>query len=455
LRRALTVAVALMMALAGCRGHWQIILHTRIAPDGKVERRVSVAGHEEHDVAKAFEVPAAGPWSTREAGDDRYVVSGTFESPAKMLSGYARRVEDVGETAPSRIEWQREDRIFYTLYKYRETITDVVTLDRFDSAADQVIDLGVEGACHVLDDCLGDTYDVSRLTAYLRRNVRPALKSVAWALCASAGREVDTDRIASGESVLVSSPEAIRTVKALVSRHRIEPEVVELLSDYSDTRAKQVLTRIVTRRVRLKSARDRRLNDQERKQFGDLLFSDAMQKAVGVSAQGFLKKRLGDEKAQGAFIRKMWVSLFGAYQEFLFGPDFRFRASLVLPGQVMRTNGYLFGPSEVAWRFAHSEVCPFGYVMHATSVVYHDVAQRAVSDKSFVTSPRQVLAFESMLKAQIGEWAIIQETLRECTKAGSPAPLEKLIEEKGAKSAVAKQAARIKQFIASGGKEED
>jgi len=171
----------------------------------------------------------------------------------------------------------------------------------------------------------------------------------------------------------------------------------------------------------------------------------------------YLIKRYGSKEKAEAATRGLKEGVFGAYFNFLgpIGLSYEFRASLVMPGQVMRTNGYLFGPSEVAWRFSGGEVYPFGHAMHATSVAYHDGAQRAVSDKSFVTSPQQVLAFESMLKAQIGEWAIIQGSLRECVKAGSLVPLAKLIDEKGAKSAVGKQAARIKQFIASGGKEED
>jgi len=328
-RTRLAIVVVSALTLVGC--YWQITIRTTIAPDGRTERRVSVSGDRTGGVADEFVVPTSRPWVERDVGKDAYTVRGTFGTPATMPSGYARRVEATGETAPSRIEWRREDRVFYTLYEYRETITDIVTADRFDSAADELIDVAVGLGCSVLEARLGDTYDVGRLTTWLRGDGRALLRTLGWTwLAYSAAGEQHA--LAAVMADRVDTAAIARVVGPMFRRRGIDIDLAGLLVDGNDTKVRVAVGTFLGDRVRLRSAPERPLSERERAQVVALLLPEDAARAPGQDdgkdtgpAQRYLVTRYGSREKAEAATGRLLVHVMGAYCRVL-GPSFRFRA---------------------------------------------------------------------------------------------------------------------------------
>ena len=424
------VVVAAALGITGC--YWQVMLNTVIAPDGTTERAVSVLGNEVHEVADQFETPAAAQgWTTREVAKDSYDVRGVFKSPATMPSGYVRRLKDAGETAPSRIEWQAHDRVFYTLYEYKETITDVVTSDRFDSAARELIDVGLDLACLMVEKRLADTYDVSRLTAFVRREGRPLLTSVAWAWYVN------------GPEVLSDSSAVRRALAPILKQHGLDVDVAGLW-DGGDTAGRQLLLSIAGDRVRLKRAKDRPLTEKERLDLVAAFTSKEAEEASAPAIEGYMAKRYGGKDAADRKTACLAASVLGAYTAIM-APEYRFHAMLKMPGRILRTTGTLLGDSEVVWEFRGSEVFPRGYVMSATSVVFNEKAQRAVAGKPFLTT----LADVAVLDLFVAGSDTTRALLADCVKARSLAPLDKVAAAQEAGAAVKEAAQAIKRMIGS------
>jgi hypothetical protein len=414
---------AATLAVAGC--YWQVTLKTTVGPDGTTERFVSVVGHEAGDLANEFDTPTPTGWTSREVTDKSYAVAGRFRNPATMPSGYVRRVQDAPDTAPSVIGWQTHDRVFYTLYEYKETITDILTPTRFDAAARELIDVGLDVGCLVLERGCGDTYDVQRLTDYVRRDGRPILSALAWTIYEH-GLEIFSPD-------LFGDTAPLRRFSAEVLQPRgLDVDPVVLIRDEVDSPVKRAMVAgAIGDRVRLKSAKDRPLTEKERLKFLEDLESPATGEVFEAVVEEYLTKKYGSREKGEERLDGLMKYLTGAYGNLL-GTMYRFEASLRMPGRIMRTSGTLVDEDEVEWRFTGRDVHPRGYVMSAASVVIHEAAQRAVSEKPFVTVRRDVARMEAVLHPLAPpDLALLLKGLRAWVRERSFVSLDEVVSEGG------------------------
>jgi hypothetical protein len=106
---------------------------------------------------------------------------GSFRSPAEIPHHFRHALAYGGNAGASVLvqSYQSKDYGFVREHRWRETLTNIVTRDSFLKARDEFLNLAVPQAALAIEQVYGESFDVTGLAQYLRKEGRQFLEQAA------------------------------------------------------------------------------------------------------------------------------------------------------------------------------------------------------------------------------------------------------------------------------------
>lgn len=351
---------------------------------------------------------------------------GDFESPDRLPSAFVKQAPPGLPDGKLVVEYQRDDYVLVVQHRWKETLTDIVTIDDMHLARREMADLLIPLAQKILDKALGDEYDTTHLVDWLHQTARPWFFEITDIVVASgARRELLEDKLD-----LALAP--------VCARHGL------VLTDAS---GKPLDDEKIERAVGLYA--ERVLRDNLRRRDGEpvsdeaiheilewlgfrerLENSDERYKRYNDAVETVIAETFGGDEAFEDAVKPLWARLLGLYVSDFVGSPHHFHYTLTTPGAIVKTNGTLVSDRSVRWTFAGGEAYPFGYAMECESLdVQSELEQELLGEK--VLDNR-----DTMLKYVeiVGSNEALLDALRACAREKSMAPFYKARDQSAAAS---------------------
>lgn len=424
--------VICLSMISGCKvGYFHA--ETTLNPDGSVERAIMQPAGSTPEAAlesdvweksglvaeKSFADFAGGirDLELAETGKDYFVAWTTAQSAADLPDHYIRLAVDEETTSRFERSFAKRDYGLLTEYAWRETLTDVVTLEDFRKARQEFIDLLCEVAEQSLEQELGEEYDATKLMAWLRN------EGAAFAVDA-------TDSlydVASSKLYSMSDEAAGDVFKQRIIRISQQHGFAELFNEAGGFEDKAV------RKIAMDIVR-KTLTRRDGKPVGEDIIRGVVG-ATGLSNKDgktqvarrltrswnqVVAARAGGKEAFEAELKKLTTRLQGVHGCLLLGSPEDFRFVMNFPGVVVETNGVILSDDRVRWQFAAIDAWPSGTAMTGRSLQDNSAGVEGL-EKWRKSLTRQSL--NRLLDLVAGDQRLI-DVLQKCRKAGDLLPLE-------------------------------
>ncbi len=331
------------------------------------------------------------------ASDDQlkyFIARGTFTNPREIPPHYHYADPEVPDAGSSELErtYERKDFGFVVEYRWQEKLTNIVTLSGFVKGRDEVLDMLLPVYTDAIEKIFSKDYDVSRFVTFVRSDVRRFLEnvSIVWYDAAVRGRILD-DR-GRLDSALKNR------VFQEVERLGFDPKLVAQAStaapdEQASSRAANALfSHLIVQHFRHRN--------------GNAVTTDEADKLVAAISKNLLyegaireqTKRMddlftGDDKKR---FKRALVRMMGLYASlsFLFsggGPEYDF--AIVLPGEIIESNGTRLRAGRTRWKFNSGETFPDGYDMKARSIWIDREGQQKVLGRVVIDDEAKAMEF--------------------------------------------------------------
>ncbi len=429
------LAVCLLI-LSGCKAQY-FHAETTLAPDGSIDRAILQPKGSTPKAAlepavwdktgwtseKSFEDFEGGirDLNLSEAGSD-YFAAWTSVGSAEDLPGhYVRSAIDDRFNSQFKRKFERRDLGLLTEFIWRETLTDIVTLEDFRKAREEGIDLLCEIVEPTLARTLGEDHDTSKLMAWFR-NEGTVFVMDATDLLYEFGR-------AGAESIADDSRSAVfqKRFFEICERHGF----AEIFND-EDSLEEKLVRRVATRIIRENVVR----------RDGEALNKDVIHGLLGAAglsnaheklplAKAFvkewkrvIKERDGGKEAFDSQTRNIVSRIQGVHGGFLPVSTDQFRFVMTFPGTVVQTNGELLADDRVRWQFRGADAWPSGFTMIGRSLLDES---GSVGELSNWRSGLNRAAMTRLHDLATRDERLV-EALKKCRIAGQLTALRKLAE---------------------------
>jgi hypothetical protein len=344
---------------------------------------------------------------------------GRFPAPDRIPDHVEFRAPEGSKAPAGKMvrSYQRNDYVFVVQHRWRETLTDVVTLADMRKAREELADLLLQLSQDIFNEAVGPDYDSSELFRWLRSEGNTVLA------------EVTDERFV--QYAVRKGPDGADAFKEefgdILARHGLALKVQgKWLDDESAGKAVEAfcLAQLV-RGVRDKKAsaavdRDtaagwlREIMNRSDKKNETNRFEKAAEKVIAKKYQGqeALNRRLG----------ALQVRVSGLYGDSLNLPSqdhHSFHYTLTMPGKVVETNGNVLTDTRVRWRFGAEEAYPQGYEMFCSSLEAQVKNQKELLGGQPLADRECMLEFVNEVE---GNDKLI-EALEACRKQKGMAPL--------------------------------
>jgi hypothetical protein len=307
----------------------------------------------------------------------------------------------------------RTDYVFLVEHRWRETLTDAVTLEGMRKAREELADFLIGVLSDSFDEAVGADYDASNLFRSLRGEGKTWLAELTdflFVYCAAhKGGSVD--------------PGLLDGLADICGRHGLVFKKEGKFLD--DEAAGKVFDEFaishLCRGVRSKASGkpvDRETASawwQEIKGGGDKppppLLKPALERVIAAKYGG---KEAFDRRCGALFARVFGVHMIDGV--------FRHQQldyTLTVPGEVVESNGQILAGSRVRWRFNAFAAYPLGYEMACRSLDARPQAQQELLHGQPLKTREALLQFADVADGLPG----VADALRECRKQGKMAPL--------------------------------
>jgi hypothetical protein len=407
-------AAALLLANVSCLKI--VTLRTVIHENGAADRNVCIESRDAPDVESDLRLPAKEGWQHYEKTPKRFEARGHFDSVADIPLDFEKTVtgpddKPFEETSKSVKDYRSFRCALFTVHTYTETITDVTSREAFDAAVEEFIKLRTFGYA-AAETVLGDEFHLDAATAYVDKEVVPRVRRLA-ALYWQAARDKRCDL---NERLSRKDAPLRRQVEKILGELGM---TIATLDDGTIDGNKTFppwfygkLSELVPRKNGEKLTPE---------QWTARLAADG--KAWEAAWKAVVEQRFG---TTDAFERHAWrhgLRLVGAYFQFL-AHGFDFRVSVVMPGQIVETNGLISG-DEASWTFSHDEVFP-RYRMRVRSVSFAPANDRGDGRSVIASSKNAALLADFIAKQKDADRDRILAALTGLAKTGNPAALRAL-----------------------------
>jgi hypothetical protein len=423
----------LPLAAVGC-GSEQFIIQTRIFPDGSVERavyqpldRVPEAARKPDQWQKVTYISDKHPWPESgkisdlpvlPAHKDRgyFAAWGKFPSPQAIPEHYQFLAKNQ-DVPPGRLvrAYVREDLVSVVEHRWRETLTDIVTLEGMRQAREELANLFLDIGQGTFNEALGKEYDATELFRWLRKDGKAWLADVTDKAFVYLATHKDPD----------ATQGLLEELAAITARYglNLKPQGKWLEDPVLEKLLEEFALRQVSSRVRRRA--DGKPVDWETvivwfhdlKQGGDKGFFPQAVKRVIV--------QIGGEEAVEKRVGQLLPRIVGHYRGILL-PKRTFQGNLMVPGEVVETNGLLVSPNRVCWEFDPQNAWPLGYEMTCRSLEAQRQTQQDLLGRQPLADRDSILRFRELMKTT----PKLAEVLRTCRKEKSLAALHALQKKK-------------------------
>lgn len=402
----------LLSLLAGCQEpHKSFQVETTVHADGSCRRSIyqpkegylpleaiSLDWIAQWDTISGATAPSDKPPSGKHqaglplATAKYFVAAGKFSSPKDIPIHYRYMAKGDGARAVGASElvrdFKRTDFGLLVEYRWIESLSDVVTLDRFLTARDEILDLVEPIIVRGLEHRFGRDYDVSGLARYVTTEGRRFAQDLAlvW-YCTALERHLD-EKPATITIVLPSSD--------LFRRHGIE--VADDLNWFSEEGSAEIERAMKTFALKVIATNVKHrdgspLSQSDSEQFLTMLIDPRDGEAAhNGAASGILGEPV--DPATEAKITERIQQAMGAYPWLrIFGGGEKFEFTLRLPGRIVETNGLMNQDSSVSWTFGSGQAYPNGYEMSARSLEIDEAIQRKALGRVAITGTADAIKF--------------------------------------------------------------
>jgi hypothetical protein len=418
IQRHLVVVMVLSACCAGCGSPPLFQVETQIQPDGSCQRTIwqpkgemlpkdalEPAWNARWSSVEPVDVPPAFAKQYPSHGDHQYFMAkGSFSSPREIPQHYRYTLEKSPEIGASELtrSYDRADYGLVVEHRWREKLTNIVTLSGFLKARDEFLDLAMPLAEKAIEQVYGGKYDVKRLVLEVRSQGRQFLEQAAIVVYDNLSRNLP-DAEQYSRLAAVAKPFGLDLFDA-------KGGLVE--SDEGGKRFQSFLRGLIRRSVRHRD--------------GGALTAAEIQSIIASNTppystawESFAKEHKTELETQ---VLPRVVRMTGFYHlplVFMFrgGPQFAF--SLRLPGELTETNGTIEGRSTTSWRFGEERLFPDGFEMKARSLDRRPEAQRKMLGRVVLADRALAETFIEIVK----DCPPLLDAVRAAGKAGEAGPI--------------------------------
>lgn len=393
-----TVPVILLLAAGGCGSPALIQVDTFIHGDGSCDRAIWQPRDEmlPEDALKpawnarwkSISLVAIPPEVAKQAGngppsDEHHYFSarGIFRSPAEIPAHFRRTLDEARNAGASELvrSYDCVDYGFVREHRWRETLTNIVTHDKFLKARDEFVNLALPLAIQGIEQVYGESFDVTGLTQNLRKEGRRFAEQAALAFYDTAARHMTDDE-----------------------QSRLYAELVRGFGlDLFDAAGSPVAGEEF--RMRIKTFFRHRIALGMRHRDGSRLTETEIQAVLDLGNNSpfsqawstYWTRHEAQFKEQLLPLIYQMMGLYNALLGSSQNPLFAF--DLHLPGEVVSTSGTIEGPDHVRWRFTGDRSFPDGFVMQARSIEIKIQEQKRILGRVAIDDKEQAESYIELL----------------------------------------------------------
>lgn len=395
------LAILPVLLLAGC-DDWLFTFETRIDPSARLTRETEIRHHGDSNgeqIASRFRLPASARLVHKDDGCARLEWSAA--EPKDARPDFVLAVNAGRRDPHNAIEWAREDCVFFDRYVYREEFHDSVDEADRDAATERLFAFLRGIVVQALAMETDGRYGLAPLEAWLDGPARHLAFDVARILCT----EKDSAR-------------AERRIAARLGADGIEVEEKNFEAPIERFLEKKLEELLVPREGAPRfDARPLFARDENGKRRLDKVLEDA-----AVIFHG--SKEAADKAAEDA-VRAVTGDMGNV--------DVAFRARVVMPGRVFRTNGAVEQAdrdARVFWTFGSHDVAGTGHALECESIVMRpDVLARAPGGRADLGAPGVLAAIAAVAGLDADARARLRIAFLELDVATPDAAKDRLPEE--------------------------
>ncbi len=358
--KALSLLAALLLAGPSCLST-RVEVETEVYADGSVQRSLRVTSVDDGEPAAhppALRPPGLGYLMSRQQ-TGLWEASGSFGPGQSIPPIFGFRSETLARDAPAQASLEVVDWGLFRLFRFREQLGDVVQLDEIRAAVEETAGVLIDNADQSLRRLLGPEYARTRLHRELQGEWRKLGRELAleyWRSLAFG----DFDEEEAAERLVrvlrrVGAPVEAPLLLAAVEEGQQSEAYLQLRRQLGDWAREQL--ELVVEDPR--SGREPSWPDMRA-----LLFDGAFVLAY----EEELQRRFGGEDGVARWFGESMARIFG-----LFGSspgDIDFHLRVRLPGEPLRSNGYLSGDGAAFLEFPARSIYPSGAGLSSESVLW-------------------------------------------------------------------------------------
>jgi hypothetical protein len=372
-------------------------------------------------IAAAYVPPA-------ERNKDRsyFAAWGEFKSPGAIPSAYVKQAPKGLPEGKLVIEYRQEDLGLIVVYRWQETLTDVVTIDDMHRAREELADLVIPLTQNILERALGEEYDATRLVDWLHQTGRPWFFEITDVVVAGAAR---------GEKAQQRTLLALARVCGRHGLVLVDP--AGELFDAAETQA--AVARFATKVLR-DNLRRRDGTAAPEETIEEILQWAGLKERPENSEEQFRKydeavkaalaEAYGGQDQLGELLKPLLTRILGLYVSELFGSPREFVYTLAVPGTIVETNGTIVDDARVRWTFSGGDAYPFGYAMECESLAAQGELEGKLLGRRVLKTRERMLDYVELMRAE----EPLRRVMAACVAAKSMAPYYQARDEAAAAS---------------------
>jgi hypothetical protein len=356
------------------------------------------------------------PDAAQDKDHSYFAAWGEFESPARLPGTYLKPAPRGLTDGKLLVEYEQEEHVLVVDYRWRETLTDIVTLEDMRRSRRQFLEIVLPLVERCLETALGSQYEVDGLAEWFRttgsewfveltdsffeagtRGQLPPSDAWKQTMADVCGRYGLNLRDAGGQ---------------LLDEERARDAVAQFASEILQQKLKRrdgaaVPQQVIDDLLEWVNLRDHSQADGPR-----LARLDGL-------AQRVIAEQYGSQQNFEALMTPLAARMLGLYRVEILGPPRRFDYTLQMPGLVVETNGVLVADDRVRWKFEAVEAYPFGYPMECRAVAPRRDVQRKLLGAEPLVERQDMLAYVAAVSSDFA----LAEAMRNCARRESIEPL--------------------------------
>jgi hypothetical protein len=334
-----------------------------------------------------------------------------FPSAAEILDHYVRKSPDGSREVKLERYVTRNDFAFVTEHIWYEVLTDVVTLEDMHKARKELADFLIPSGRDVLQEALGEEYDVSALVKLFRG------EGFEW-FCELTDLFYD---MSAGRGTF---PEKKLEQRAKCRFEKIcRKHGLEISEDGNQKILREFAEKKLLELVRQKNGKP--LSEENLKMILDDFFprnengENKKNSRLEKAAEKVIAQKHGCQKDFKLKLDVLISRIFGVHHT-LFRTPKKFDYSLTMPGTIFETNGAILSDNKVRWSFEPEEAYPLGYSMRCRSWEPNSDLQKKLLGKPLLLNREKIQAFLSFVSGDDE----LQKALNQCKSQQSLKPLK-------------------------------